>query len=77
VRIDAALRAQGLDGVYMLLQIHDELIFELDRAGVEVAAGIVKREMEHAIELSVPLAVTLKTGATWYEVEPFEVDDDD
>jgi DNA polymerase-1 len=76
VRIDAALRAQGLDGVYMLLQIHDELIFELDRAGVEVAAGIVKREMEHAIELSVPLAVTLKTGATWYEVEPFEVDDD-
>jgi DNA polymerase-1 len=55
----------------MLLQIHDELIFEVDAARIDTVAALVKREMETAIELSVPLEVTLKTGRTWYEVEPY------
>jgi DNA polymerase-1 len=55
----------------MLLQIHDELIFEVDAARIDSVAALVKREMETAIELTVPLEVTLKTGRTWYEVEPY------
>ena len=70
VRIDSALGDD--DRAVMLLQIHDELIFEVavDRIG-EVAA-LVKREMEGALALSVPLDVTLKTGRSWYDVEPYE-----
>jgi DNA polymerase-1 len=57
----------------MLLQIHDELIFEVSSEAVEAVAALVKREMEGAIALSVPLEVTLKTGATWYDVESFTI----
>jgi DNA polymerase-1 len=70
VRIDAALA--GSADAAMLLQIHDELIFEVTRDRIASVAALVKREMETAIALSVPLEVTLKTGATWYDVEPFD-----
>jgi DNA polymerase-1 len=55
----------------MLLQIHDELIFEVARTRIGEVAALVKREMEGALALSVPLDVTLKTGRSWYE-EPYE-----
>ncbi|MBD5655853.1 MAG: DNA polymerase I [Candidatus Eremiobacteraeota bacterium] len=71
VRIDAALRA-GPPRADMLLQIHDELIFEVDADGIADVAALVKREMEHAIRLDVPLEVSLKTGRTWYDVEPLD-----
>jgi DNA polymerase-1 len=58
----------------MLLQIHDELIFEVARADLDAVARIVKSEMEHAYELSVPLEATLKTGRNWYEVASFELE---
>ena len=71
VRIDAALR--GTDrAADMLLQIHDELIFEVDDRRVAEVAALVKAEMERAIVLDVPLEVTLKTGRTWYDVEPLD-----
>jgi len=73
VRIDAALRDAGLDAA-MLLQIHDELIFEVAEDGVAAAASLVKREMENAAALAVPLEVTLKTGCSWYDVEPLGVE---
>jgi len=71
VRIAGALRTEGLDA-QMLLQIHDELIFELDAAQIQPVAALVKREMEDAIALAVPLEVTLKSGRTWYDVEPLD-----
>ena len=71
VRIDSAERANRT-GALMLLQIHDELIFEVDVSRISEAASIVKREMEGAVALSVPLEVTLKTGRTWYDVEPYD-----
>ncbi len=71
VRIDAALAAAGSDAK-MLLQIHDELIFEIAESDVERVASLVKGEMEHAVELSVPLEVTLKVGRSWYDVEPLD-----
>ncbi|MBD5606732.1 MAG: DNA polymerase I [Candidatus Eremiobacteraeota bacterium] len=68
VKIDEALR--GSDDATMLLQIHDELIFEVRAERTRDVAALVRREMERAIELSVPLEVTVKTGRTWYDVEP-------
>ncbi len=69
VRIEAALATTGLDAA-MLLQIHDELIFEVDTASLAAVAALVKREMESAVVLAVPLEVTLKSGHTWFDVEP-------
>ncbi len=73
VRLDRRLTAEMLDAV-MLLQIHDELIFEVARADLDAVARIVKTEMEHAYELAVPLEATLKTGRNWYEVASFELE---
>ena len=61
VRVDRALADSGLDAT-MLLQIHDELIFEVRESDVNGVANLVRRHMEEAIALSVPLEVTLKTG---------------
>jgi len=71
VRIDAALRSSGLDAE-MLLQIHDELIFEVRASQAKEAAELVKSHMERVVELSVPLEVTLKAGRNWYDVEAFD-----
>jgi DNA polymerase I len=73
VRLERRLAAELLDAV-MLLQIHDELIFEVARNDLDAVARIVKQEMEHALELSVPIEATLKTGATWYDVASFDPD---
>ncbi|MBV8116489.1 MAG: DNA polymerase I, partial [Candidatus Eremiobacteraeota bacterium] len=69
VHIDAALTASGFDAT-LLLQIHDELIFEVAAAQRQDVAKIVRTHMEHALELSVPLEVTMKSGRNWYDVEP-------
>ncbi|HKE36214.1 MAG TPA: DNA polymerase I [Candidatus Baltobacteraceae bacterium] len=71
VRIDRALRESGLDAV-MLLQIHDELIFEVRSSVRNEVAALVRKHMEEAIALSVPLEVTLKSGRNWYDVESIE-----
>jgi DNA polymerase I len=68
VKTDRAVRAAGLDAT-MLLQIHDELIFEVRRDQLRALANLVRREMEEALTLSVPLEVTTKSGANWYDVE--------
>ncbi|MEO6990998.1 MAG: DNA polymerase I [Candidatus Baltobacteraceae bacterium] len=72
VRVERALRAAGIDAP-MLLQIHDELIFEVAGERLNDAARIVKAEMEGAMTLEVPLEVTLKAGRSWYDVEPVEI----
>lgn len=68
VRIDRAL-ADSNTGAAMLLQIHDELIFEVPSARLYEVADLVRDRMERAMTLSVPLEVTLKTGRNWYDVE--------
>jgi DNA polymerase-1 len=68
VRIDRAFEEARLDGA-MLLQIHDELIFEVRENRLTETANLVRNHMERAIELSVPLEVTLKSGRNWYDVE--------
>ena len=73
VQIDRALGESGLDAT-MLLQIHDELIFEVAAGALDKVGNLVRDRMEHAITLSVPLEVTLKSGRNWYDVEPIDVE---
>ena len=54
----------------MLLQIHDELVFEVPADEVEALITLVKQEMEQALPLRVPLIVDVKTGDNWLDVEP-------
>ncbi|HEV8021294.1 MAG TPA: DNA polymerase I [Candidatus Lustribacter sp.] len=75
VRIDRRLASYG-DDVTMILQIHDELIFDVERAVLPAVAAAIKHEMEHALELSVPLEATLKSGTNWYEVESFDPEEE-
>jgi DNA polymerase-1 len=75
VRIDRRLASYG-DDVAMILQIHDELIFDVERAVLPAVAAAIKHEMEHALELSVPLEATLKSGTNWYEVESFDPEEE-
>jgi DNA polymerase-1 len=49
----------------MLLQVHDELVFEVPPVELDAMRELVKHEMEHAAELSVPLVVDLGTGDNW------------
>jgi DNA polymerase-1 len=52
----------------MLLQIHDELVFEVLAADVSESCDIIKREMEHVIKLRVPLEVKVKHGQDWSQI---------
>ncbi|MBA7560198.1 DNA polymerase I [Candidatus Atribacteria bacterium 1244-E10-H5-B2] len=52
----------------LLLQIHDELIFEVYKPELEKVKSIIKEIMEHSLEISVPIKVNLKTGNNWAEV---------
>jgi len=51
----------------MILQIHDELLFECPKAEVDKLATMVVEEMEGAVQLSVPLKVDWNYGSSWYE----------
>ncbi|MGO4888678.1 DNA polymerase I [Anaerobacillus sp. MEB173] len=53
----------------LLLQVHDELIFEVPEAELEKIKTIVPEVMEHAMELSVPLKVDYSYGNTWYDAK--------
>jgi DNA polymerase-1 len=68
IAVHRALTAAGLRAK-MILQVHDELVFECDKADVPALTALVKREMEGAMRLSVPLKVDVKVGPDWYSVE--------
>ncbi len=69
VRMMPALEAAGLGHVRMLLQVHDELVFELPEADAAAASAVIRQVMESAarpsVELSVPLGVEIGTGLSW------------
>jgi DNA polymerase-1 len=74
VKVDAALRKANLDAI-MLLQIHDELIFEIAAEEREKVARLVKSEMEAAMQLSVPVEATIKVGSSWYDIAAYDPDE--
>jgi DNA polymerase-1 len=67
VEVEGALREAGLRG-RMLLQLHDELLFEVPREELAETARRVRRVMEGGVELKVPLVVDLRQGANWGEM---------
>ncbi|GAB0118589.1 DNA polymerase I [Acidisoma sp. 7E03] len=66
VRLPAALREAGL-AARMLLQVHDELMFEAPESEAEATAAVVRRVMESVAALQVPLVVETGIGANWSE----------
>ncbi|MCX6557602.1 MAG: DNA polymerase I [Candidatus Aminicenantes bacterium] len=53
----------------LILQVHDELVFEYPPAEEKRLAALVRHEMEQALELKVPLKISLKTGRNWADME--------
>jgi DNA polymerase-1 len=68
ILVDRAIREAGLRA-RMLLQIHDELVFEAPDEEVPRLAEIVRREMTSALDLSVPIEVDLAAGPNWLDVK--------
>jgi DNA polymerase-1 len=68
IRIDAALRERGLKS-RMTLQVHDELVFEVPEAEIEVMRPLVRDQMEKVHALTVPLLVEIGVGMNWRDLE--------
>ncbi|HSQ59665.1 MAG TPA: DNA polymerase I [Acidobacteriota bacterium] len=66
VKIDALLAARGFRS-RMILQVHDELLFESNESEVDAVAALVTETMEHALPLRVPLVVHQGRGRSWAE----------
>lgn len=72
VNLHRQLAERGLE-TKMVLQVHDELIFDVPKEEFDEVAALVKREMEGAVRLNVPLLVDLKAGTNWYDVHRVEL----
>ena len=68
-RMEPALAAAGLTGTRMLLQVHDELVFEVPEGEVDAVKPVIERVMATAAEpahpLSVPLGIEIGVGPSW------------
>jgi DNA polymerase-1 len=73
VRLYAALNESKLPA-RMLLQVHDELVLEVDRSCVNEAAHLMVDVMENAADLTVPLVAEVQTGPRWDELEHLKLD---
>ena len=51
----------------MLLQVHDELIFEVAKVELEEVKDVVTRNMKNALKLNVPIEVEIGVGDSWYD----------
>jgi DNA polymerase-1 len=67
IRINDRMRREQFTG-RMILQVHDELIFEAPEQEIESLRALVKTEMEGVLEMSVPLKVDISWGNNWSEV---------
>ncbi|MDE5430711.1 DNA polymerase [Elizabethkingia meningoseptica] len=66
VNCDKAISEKGLRSK-MILQVHDELLFEVPEDEVEIMEKLIKHEMENVVRLSIPLIIELGKGANWAE----------
>jgi len=69
IRIARALREQRLAS-RLILQVHDELVLEVPEGEQQAAMRLVKRHMEEAAQLRVPLVVTIGVGKNWLDAKP-------
>jgi DNA polymerase I len=75
VRLDAALRERGMRS-RMLLQVHDELVFETDEPELPQLASLAQEIMEAALPLDIPLLVDMKVGSNWEQMDRYLPSDD-
>ncbi len=68
LKVDEAFRREKLQA-RMVMQVHDELLIEAPMQEAERVAAILKREMETAVDLDVPLEVEVGTGGNWMDVK--------
>lgn len=61
----AMIAVNSIKGARLLLQVHDELIFEVDKDMVKQIAPLIKQAMEGVIQLAVPLTVEISSGKSW------------
>ena len=64
INIQRRIEEEGLSSK-MILQVHDELVFDVLKSELEQMQTLVQYEMEHAIELNVPIKVEMGTGTNW------------
>jgi len=67
IRIDRRLADEKLK-TRMTLQVHDELVFDVPEDEIEPVSTMVQHEMEHVIDLNVPLVADVGTGANWRDL---------
>ena len=66
IKVEEWARKEGLESeARMLLQVHDELLFEIRKGLVKKIAPEIKKIMENVVKLNVPLVVDVKTGGNW------------
>ncbi len=68
IRINQDIESKGLSSG-LILQIHDELIFEIPESELESRSSLVKKIMENSLSLSLPIIVNFKTGYRWGDLE--------
>ena len=68
IELQREMDATGLQAK-MILQVHDELLFELPREEVDELTRLVQRIMPNALKITVPLKIDVKTGTNWDEME--------
>jgi DNA polymerase-1 len=66
VRVYDRLQRENLDAK-LILQVHDELIVESHRSCADAVARVLKEEMEHVLEMRVPLTVQVHMGGSWFD----------
>ncbi len=66
INIDNRLRKENLKSM-MILQVHDELVFEVTENEIEIMKGLVKKEMENVMPMAVPIKVDIGIGKNWRE----------
>lgn len=66
IRVHNAMNATDLKSK-MLLQVHDELVFDVHESEIDIMKELVKREMEAAVELVVPMEVEIEVGDNWLD----------
>ena len=69
LRVDEEFKRAGL-AAQLLMQVHDELLVEVPQQEVEQVRGILKREMESAVSLDVPLVADVGVGDNWMDAKP-------
>jgi DNA polymerase-1 len=66
IQVHKRVKAEGFKAK-MILQVHDELVFEVPDAEIEALSVLVRDTMEHTVELDIPLTVDIGIGENWLE----------